>query len=73
MDSCLTHLSDIKFQMDQGNFVRMVLWDLQKAFDTVDHDILLINLESLGLSIDAVRWFRSYISGREQLVPCGTT
>ena len=35
--------------MDKGNFVGMVLLDLQKAFDTVDHDILLMKLVSLGL------------------------
>ena len=64
-DTCLIHLSDyIRFQMDKGNFVGMVLLDLQKAFDTVDHDILLMKLESLGLSSDAIRWFRSYVSGR---------
>ena len=59
--TCLTHLTDfIKFQMDQGHFVGMVLVDLQKAFDTVDHGILLIKLKALGLSQDVSRWFRSY-------------
>ena len=37
-DTCLIHLTDyIKFQMDEGYFVGMVLLVLQKAFDTVDH------------------------------------
>ena len=64
-DTCLTHLTDfIKFQMDQGHFVGMVLLDLQKAFDTVDHDILLIKLKALGLSQGVSRWFQSYLSDR---------
>ena len=59
IDTCLIYLTDfIKFQMDKGNFVNMVLLDLQKAFDTVDHSILLTKLEALGLSEDVVRWFR---------------
>ena len=44
-DTCLIHLSDfIRLQMDKGNMVGMVLLDLQKAFDTVDHNILLMKL-----------------------------
>ena len=40
--------------------------DLQKAFDTVDHDILCKTLEEIG--IVSVSWFRSYSSGRQQVV-----
>lgn len=73
-DTCLIHLTDfIKFQMDKGNVVGMVLLDLQKAFDTVVHSILLTKLEALGLSNDAVRWFRSYLSDRQQLVDVSGT
>ena len=59
--------------MDKGNLVGMVLLDLQKAFDTVDHDVLIMKLESLGLSSDTIRWFRSYVSGRQQLVDVSDT
>ena len=73
-DTCLINLLDnIRFQMDKGNFVGMVLMDLQKAFDTADHDIFLMKLELLGLSSDAIRWFRSYVSGRQQLVDVSGT
>ena len=44
----------------------MVLIDLQKAFDTVDHDILLSKLKAIG--VDSVDWFRSYLSDRSQCV-----
>ena len=68
-DTCLIHLSDyIKFEMDKGHFIGMVLLDLQKAFDTVDHSTLIMKLEALGLSQGILRWFRSYLSDRQQLV-----
>ena len=62
-DTCLINLTDhIKMQLSQGNFVGMVLLDLQKAFDTVDHDILCNKLEAMGM--DFTDWFKSYLGGR---------
>ena len=46
----------------------MVLLDLQKAFDTVDHGVLLMKLEASGLNADSLKRFQSYLSGRTQLV-----
>ena len=47
IDTCLTHLTDhIHNQTSCGNFTGMVLIDLQKAFDTVDHVILLKKIGS---------------------------
>ena len=54
--------------MDKGHLVGMVLLDFQKAFDTVDHGILLMKVETLGFSQDVIRWFQSYLSDRRQLV-----
>ena len=45
----------------------MVLIDIQKAFDTADHGILLDKLKALGLSQEAM-WFNSYLTGRQQVV-----
>ena len=51
-DSCLTQLTDqIRFDMDKGNHTGMVMIDLQKAFDTVDLDILLNKVKAIGLII----------------------
>jgi len=59
--TCLIHLSDyIRLQMDKGYLVGTVLLDLQKAFDTVDHGILIMKLKAMGCSTSAVRWFSSY-------------
>ena len=40
--------------------------DLQKAFDTVDHSILCKKLEGMG--VISIEWFKSYFSGRQQVV-----
>lgn len=67
-DTCLIHLTDfIRYENDKGNVVGMVLLDLQKVFDTVDHSILLMKLQASGLSIDVLNWFKSYLSDRQQL------
>ena len=42
--------------------------DMSKAFDSINHDILLSKLRSLGVSQSALEWFSSYIKGRYQHV-----
>ena len=42
-----------------------VFLDLRKAFDTVDHLLLINKLKSLGVAgEESLEWFRSYLSGR---------
>ena len=71
-DSCLTYLTDyIKSQTSKGLYTGMLMLDLQKAFDTVDHDILCKKLKAMG--IKSVDWFRSYLSHRNQIVQVNDT
>ena len=39
----------------------MILIDLQKAFDTTDHQILLKKMKYLGFFKNTVTWFKSYL------------
>ena len=42
----------------------MILIDLHKVFDTIDHDILLEKMHCLGFSEPTIQLFRSYLSNR---------
>ena len=66
-DSCLIHLQDhIRSHTALGEYTGMVLLDIQKAFDCVDHNILCAKLKALGIA--SARWFESYLSDRSQTV-----
>ena len=47
--------------------------DLKKAFDTVNHQILVRKLGSIGLSPESVRWCASYLENRKQITKVGNT
>ena len=71
-DFCLSFLNDkILKGFDQGLTTCMILIDLQKAFDTMDHDILLQKLYAIGSSKHSVNWFQSYLINRTCCVNLG--
>ena len=57
--------------MDRGLLTGAVFIDLCKAFDSVDHDILISKWESYGLKDIELDWFRNYLTDRKQLVSFG--
>ena len=68
-DFWLSFLNDkILKRFDQGLKTGMILIDLQKAFDTIDHGILLQKFYAIGFSKNSVNWFQSYLINRTFLV-----
>ena len=59
---------NIRKALDGGEFACGIFVDLQKAFDTVDHNILLRKLCYYGVRGLANSWFQSYLSNRKHYV-----
>jgi hypothetical protein len=59
--------------MDNGLVTGVVFLDLTKAFDTVNHNILLQKLYAIGVDSDACDWFGSFLHNRSQVTVCITT
>ena len=55
-------------QLDKNYTCGIIALDLCKAFDTVNHEILLDKMHDLGIRGIAPTWFRNYLSNRFQFV-----
>jgi hypothetical protein len=58
----------IRDALDQGKIAGGVFVDFQKAFDTVNHSILIKKLAHYGIRGEVGKWFASYLSNRKQFV-----
>ena len=66
------YLTDkVKIGFEEGLLTGMVLIDLQKAFDTIDHSILLEKMSCLGFAGKTIAWFTSYLTNRSFIVNVG--
>ena len=57
--------------LDSGKSSCIAFLDLRKAFDSLDHVLLLQRLYQLGVCGKEIAWFTSYLSDRKQRVKCG--
>ena len=53
--------------IDNGLLNGAVFLDLKKAFDTIDHSIILRKLKFYGIEQETLKWFQSYLDDRQQL------
>ena len=63
--------NDLVLNTCAGKASVLVMLDLSAAFDTVDHQLLLNDMEGMGLIDSALRYMNSYLSGRLQRVVVG--
>jgi len=67
-EALLEFLNDVYQSLNKKRSTLSVFIDLSKAFDTVNHNILLAKLDHLGIRGHALNWFDSYLRNREQYV-----
>jgi len=59
--------------MDSGRATGAIFLDLKKAFDCVNHSLLIEKLYSYGIKGNSLEWFRSYLTNRAQAVNINST
>ena len=64
-------INSIYGSFNQNKYTLGVFVDLSKAFDTVDHNILIDNLNLYGIRNNSLKWFSSYLSNRKQFIQAG--
>ena len=64
-------LGNIYENVDKGSLCGVLFLDLRKAFDTVDHKVLVSKLKSYGFKSSSAKWINSYLCGRLQVTKVG--
>ena len=55
-----------------GALVRLVLLDFKNAFDLIDHQVLVMKLNSLDIPPSIINWVRDFLTDRQQRVSSNT-
>lgn len=63
---------NIKQSLDRGNMVGAVFLHFKKAFDTVNHHLVLPKLLSFGFSSEAIKWFTCFFLNNNMGIPQGS-
>ena len=66
--AALEFMDRVISSLDKGNIELAVFIDLSKAFDTINHSILLYKLSYYGVKNTSLQWFHSYLTERTQFV-----
>ena len=67
-DALLNMIEKWKQALEKGKKVGTIFMDLSKAFDTLNHNLLLAKLNAFGFSFNAIKFVQSYLSERFQRV-----
>jgi len=68
IDAVTKFVNDITESLDKKESSLAIYCDLSRAFDTIDHEILLNKLQFYGIRGQSLDWFRSYLDQRKQYV-----
>ena len=68
LSQLLAHFDKILGCLEEGKNVDTIYLDFSKAFDKVDHRILMQKLKAIGIGGKVGRWIYSFLTGREQIV-----
>ena len=61
-------VDELRQSFNENKFTVGVFIDLSKAFDTIDHEILLHKLKHYGVNGNILKWFSNYLSNRKQYI-----